>query len=92
VRPVGELDLATVPVLEAEMRELQQAGFRRLVLDLGGLSFMDSTGLAMVVRWDLDARSDGFTFALLPGRPHVQRLFDLTGLTGRLPFGDGRAG
>jgi hypothetical protein len=39
------------------------------------------------VRWHVDASSDGFDFSLLPGRPAVQRLFELTGLVGRLPFG-----
>ena len=92
MRPVGELDIATGPVLERRMRELRDAGFRRLVLDLGGLSFMDSTGLALVVRWDLDARADGFDFALLPGTPGVQRLFELTGLAGRLPWASGGRG
>jgi anti-sigma B factor antagonist len=86
VRPIGELDLATGPVLEARLRDLREAGFRRLVLDLGGLSFMDSTGIALVVRWDLDSRADGFDFALRPGGPLIQRLFDITGLAGDLPF------
>jgi hypothetical protein len=33
VRPVGELDMDTAPVLDAQMRELRDSGFRRLVLD-----------------------------------------------------------
>jgi STAS domain len=44
VRPIGSLDLATVAVLEQQLKELREAGFRRLIVDLGGLLFMDSTG------------------------------------------------
>jgi anti-sigma B factor antagonist len=78
--------MATAPALEAHLDELRAAGFRQLVLDLSGLSFMDSTGIALVVRWHLDACSDGFDFSLRPGLPPVQRLFELTGLAERLAF------
>jgi anti-anti-sigma factor len=47
VRPIGSLDIATVPVLEQQLQEFRQAGVRRLIVDLGGLSFMDSTGLRL---------------------------------------------
>ena len=42
VHPIGSLDLATVPVLEQQLQALREAGFRRLIVDLGGLWFMDS--------------------------------------------------
>lgn len=49
VHPIGSLDLATVPVLEQQLQELREAGLRRLIVDLGGLWFMDSTGLRIVL-------------------------------------------
>jgi anti-sigma B factor antagonist len=79
--------VATAPVVEARLRELREAGHKRVVLDLGGLSFMDSSGVSLAVRWARDASADGFDFALLPGMPNVQRVFELTGLADRLPFG-----
>jgi anti-anti-sigma factor len=86
VRPVGSLDLATVNVLEDQLAELRGAGFRRLILDLGGLSFMDSTGLRLVLRWDAESRTDGFGLELIAGAPPVQRVFELTGTLEHLPF------
>jgi anti-anti-sigma factor len=86
VRPVGALDLATESVLEDQLIELTQAGFRRLVLDLEELSFMDSTGLRLVLRWDAEARKDGFELELIAGPPPVQRVFELTGTINHLPF------
>ena len=88
VRPVGTLDLATAPELEAQLTELRAAGFRALILDLRGLVFLDSTGLQLMLRWDAAARADGFSLALVPGAPEVQRVFELTGTTERLPFTD----
>ena len=86
VRPVGTLDLSTVDVLEDQIIELRGAGFRRLVLDLGELTFMDSTGLRLVLRWDAEARQDGFELGLIAGPPPVQRVFELTGTLDHLPF------
>jgi anti-anti-sigma factor len=86
VRPVGSLDLATVKVLEDQLVELREAGFRRFVLDLAELSFMDSTGLRLILRWDAEARGDGFDLGLIAGPPPVQRVFELTGTLDRLSF------
>lgn len=83
VVPRGELDLATVERLEAEIEPLAQAGFDEVVLDLRRVSFVDSTGLCLIVR--LARRSD-VTVRLVDGPPAVARLFDLTGLRAELPF------
>jgi anti-anti-sigma factor len=84
----GALDLATVPILEAELADLRHAGVRRLVLDLSGLGFMDSTGLRCILERDAEARRDGFSIALVAGPPAVQRVFEVTGTAARLPFID----
>jgi len=86
VAPRGELDMATVGVLEQELRRLRESGFSKIVLDLGGLSFMDSSGLHLVIRWSADASRDGFVFELEPGPPTVQRIFELAAVIDRLPF------
>jgi anti-sigma B factor antagonist len=88
VRPVGELDLATVGVVEEQLSDLRAAGFTAITLDLRGLGFIDSTGLRMILLWDTRARVDGFAFRLIAGPPAIQRLFDLTGTTGQLDFVD----
>jgi anti-sigma B factor antagonist len=86
VAPRGELDMATVGTVEQELRRLHEAGFRSIVLDLGGLTFMDSSGLHLVMRWAHEATRDGFEFELEPGPPAVQRLFELAAVTDGLPF------
>jgi anti-anti-sigma factor len=86
VRPIGSLDIATVPVLDQQLQELRKAGWRQLIVDLGGLSFMDSTGLHLALKWDAEARQDGFEIAFIPGQPAVQRVFEITGTNERMPF------
>jgi stage II sporulation protein AA (anti-sigma F factor antagonist) len=88
VRLVGALDLAAIPILEAEFAELRGAGIRRVVLDLSTLGFLDSTGLRFILERDREARQDGFSLFLVAGPPAVQRVFDLTGTTACLPFID----
>jgi anti-anti-sigma factor len=77
---VGELDLDTAHELEDELALTRDERCRRLVLDLRGLRFMDSTGLRLVIRWDTLARQDGFEFAIVPGIDVVHRVFRLTGM------------
>jgi len=86
VLPRGELDAASGPALERQIGELRDAGFRRLILDLSQLDFMDSTGLRLILKWDAEARQDGFSIVLVPGPPTVQRVFEVTGTAAHLPF------
>jgi anti-sigma B factor antagonist len=89
VAPVGELDLATVPILETHITAARERGSRWVILDLRGLEFMDSTGLRCILDHDADARRDGFKIALIQGTPAVQRLFEITGTESRLVFVEG---
>jgi anti-sigma B factor antagonist len=85
----GSLDVAAAPVLDARLRELRDAGSRRLVVDLSGLAFMDSSGLRLLLVWNEEASRDGFELAVAPGPPAVQRVFELTGATDMLAFEPG---
>jgi anti-anti-sigma factor len=92
VRPVGELDLATVGTVDATIRELVDSGFSWVVLDLSGLTFLDSTGIRLVLEWVQASREDGMRFELIPGSPEVQRPFEIAGLADRLPVVPARPG
>jgi anti-anti-sigma factor len=88
VRPIGELDLATVPILSARVAEVLKAGCRHLIFDLGELEFIDSTGLRFLLECYAESRNDGFAIALRPGPPAVQQVFELTDTRRHLPFVD----
>ena len=80
VRPFGELDIDSAHRVEAALEGLHEEGCSDIVLDLRGLTFVDSTGLRLVIRWDTAAREGGFRFAIVPGGEVVQRVFRLTGM------------
>jgi anti-anti-sigma factor len=87
-RPSATRSGCTAPVLDAHLRELRDSGFRRLILDLRGLLFIDSSGLHLIIRYDAEARRDGFALELVPGDRAVQVVFEVSGVAARLPFVD----
>jgi anti-sigma B factor antagonist len=86
VRPVGELDLATVPLVETELAELWAVGFTRFVVDLREVTFLDSTGLRLLWSWHQRSSADGIGFAVIPGPPAVQRVLELAGVADRMTY------
>ena len=87
VTPEGELDLGTVDELQASL-SARPGECHRLVLDLGGLTFFDTSGMRLVVETMQDAQRSAISLALVRGSEDVQRLFALAGLDDRLPFFD----
>lgn len=82
----GEFDLASRPLLDEALARVGQEPIEALVLDLSGVSFMDSTGLhAVLVARDLCARR-GCELLFVRGSSQVQRLFELSGVLAQLKF------
>ncbi len=61
----------------------------RVVLDLRGLSFIDSTGLRLLVTLDERAAREGFLLTLVAPAAPVDRTIQLCGLAQVLPFVEG---
>lgn len=78
VRPIGELDLATVPTLD-EALTAALACSRLTTLDLSGLSFLDVAGVHLIVDTCASAFASGRRLTVIPAAAHLQRLFTLTG-------------
>jgi anti-sigma B factor antagonist len=74
----GELDLDSAVELQDRFRDVLEAGFSRIVLDLRNVSFIDSTGLRAVLTMDSASRDAGVRFAVIQGPGPVRRLFQLT--------------
>lgn len=81
VCPHGELDLATVPELEAEIAALRDEGCDDLVLDLRGLMFLDSTGLRLLLTNRQQAEQDGWRFSIVDGEQPVLRVLEVSGVS-----------
>ena len=87
VAPRGELDLFTVEEVEAALRERRPA-CDRVVLDLRAVTFLDTSGMRLVVEAVHELDRAGVGFAVVRGGPEVQRLFALARLDDHLPFFD----
>jgi len=86
VEPIGELDLGTAPGLRHQLQELRASGFDAIVLDLRRITFLDSTGIALILAEDRVARERGHEFLLISGPPAVQRVLGMCGLLDELRF------
>jgi anti-sigma B factor antagonist len=86
MRLEGELDLETSLEFDRRLAAIDQARISRLLIDLGGVTFMDSRGLSSIVRAHQSAEANGHTLVVRRGSNQVQRLFALTGIDERLTF------
>jgi anti-sigma B factor antagonist len=89
----GELDLHTAPQLEKSVDAAMESSDPSLAIDLTACEFIDSTGIALIVRaWrQLSDGSDDEAagrFALCGLSDQVQRLFQITGLESMIPMHD----
>jgi anti-sigma B factor antagonist len=82
----GELDIASVPQVEEAVQSLLDKRAGRLVIDLSGLTFIDSSGLRMLIGLNDRAEEEGWTLGLLrPLEPSLS-VFQITGADDNLPF------
>ncbi len=88
VRVDGELDIASSKGFEDELRRALGSDASAVVLDLSGLSFIDSTGLRALVAISAQARASGNPLRILRGPEPVERILEVSGLNRRLPLSD----
>ncbi|HEY1688893.1 MAG TPA: STAS domain-containing protein [Solirubrobacteraceae bacterium] len=82
----GELDLASAPALEQELSNVERRDPQRVVIDLTGLGFIDSTGLRLLLQAQARASEHSRELLLRPGGDAVQRVFAVTGALEVLRF------
>ena len=81
----GDVDIDTVGALDAELRAAEAGDATSIVLDLSGVSFLDSMGISAIVRGALRSSATGDRLRVVSS-PAVDRVIDLCGLRGRLPL------
>ncbi len=84
----GELDLATVPLLQEHLDCAMRSG-AAVVIDLAGLAFIDSSGLQVLLRADRQLRASDGQLVLLGGSRAVYRVFELAGMDRYFEWSDG---
>jgi anti-anti-sigma factor len=85
VRLAGEFDMAAEAQFDETVARLC-ADASTVVVDLSGLTFVDSSGLRSLLRVWQRARDDGFDLAVVPGNGQVRRTMELAGVDSVLPI------
>jgi anti-sigma B factor antagonist len=86
VRVNGEADLYTATELEATLEDVSGGKSARVVVDLAGGSFVDSSTLGVLLAARRRLRARGGELVLAGGRGHVLRALELTQLEDALPI------
>ena len=85
----GELDISGAPALDEEIGRLAgREDVHRVVLDLRGLQFLDSSGLRVVALAARRLLAAGRELTLVRGSETVHRVFEITRMADRLDFVD----
>ena len=82
----GEFDLGAAEAFEACLRRIESRHPQSVVLDLRDLSFIDSTGLRLILDLNSRSRENGFELGIVRGPENVHRVFEITGLGEHLPL------
>jgi len=76
----GELDVATVPGLRAELERIEGEGGRELIVDLLAVPFVDSVALGLLVETSKRLTSRGGVFTIVCDDRRLARIIEITGL------------
>jgi anti-sigma B factor antagonist len=82
----GDVDVATAPSLREQLVAIIVDGRSRIVLDLDGVDFLDSTGLGVIVGVLKRARTYGGDLRLVCTRARLRKVFELTALDRAMPL------
>jgi anti-sigma B factor antagonist len=76
----GELDIATAPLLRAPLNAAIDAGVRRIIVDLLGLTFLDSVALAALLQIRRRLGHDGRMAVVVAPDSYVRLIFEVAGM------------
>ncbi len=85
---MGELDLAAVDLLERELGRAEQGGPELIVLDLAKVTFVDSSGLRVILSAAARGRETGRKFIAARPTGQVERLLEITGSSSMLEIAE----
>lgn len=84
----GEVDVATAGQLRDQVTGMIASGTQRIIADLDGVDFMDSTGLGVLVGAHKSLVEVGGAMRVVCSQPTILKVFDITGLNAVIPLVD----
>ncbi len=80
LRVSGEVDIQTSPILEQHLARVLDQGSTSIVIDLAEVTFLDSTGLSVLVAGLKRCQGSGGDLRVASPQPNVRRVLEVTGL------------
>ncbi len=78
--PAGEIDASNIPELQGAFSQILQKGNTKIVVDMSGVSYMDSSALGVLVNSLKQLRREQGSLKLANLNGNVERIFKLTRL------------
>ena len=75
----GELDMASAPTLKQHLEDCGRDGAEVIMLDIRDLSFIDSSGLGVLIQARDHSKRNGHRFLMVGATRPARRLFEITG-------------
>jgi anti-anti-sigma factor len=82
----GALDVASAPLLERTLADLCRGGAKDIVVEMGGVEFIDSSGMNAILRARIVCKEHDCGLSLTPARRAVRRVFEIARVLEKLPF------
>lgn len=86
VEVAGDIELSNASQLRADLRSVCEAEPCNIIVDMSQVTFIDSTGIGVLVGALKRTREHNGSFALICPQPRVRRVFEITGLLQALPL------
>lgn len=81
VAPHGDIDLSTAGEVREAIADVRERGFDRIVLDLRGVTFIDSTGVSLLVRTRSASHEHSWAFSIIDGSEQIEHVLVLAGVS-----------
>jgi anti-anti-sigma factor len=85
----GDLDMATAPRLDGALQEALQLGAGKVTIDLGAVTFVDSSGLRALIAMHRQSQDDDWELRILRPGEGAFTVFQISGADQALPFAEG---
>ena len=82
VELVGDIDMEHSAAFQQGMADVMARGAGHVILDMAGVGYMDSSGIASMVKLHTQAKAGGATLSLVGVHQNVQSIFEITRLDG----------
>jgi anti-anti-sigma factor len=89
--PQGDVDLSSAPQLRMALTPALESENSRVLIDLSGVGFMDSTGVGVMVNALNRIKQKGGAIAFCSATPRVHRILQIAGLLRALPLYESRS-